>query len=81
MGQISAIHFKPGLHMVVTIAEHASHDAQKRILRLSMLFVKYEHLRSLQRCDDQGMRMREKLKKPVCNHVLAILTTYMETSV
>ena len=27
--------------------------------------------------EDQGIR--EKLKKRVCNHVLAILTTYMET--
>ena len=56
---------KPGLHTVVTIAEHASNDAPKRILRLStcrlqIFLVKYEYLRSLQLCEDQGIR--EKLK-------------------
>ena len=45
--------------------------------RLQIFLVKYEYLRSLQLCDDQGIL--EKLKKGVCNHVLAILTTYMET--
>ena len=32
-------------------------------------------VRPLQLCEDQGIR--EKLEKPVCNYVLAILTTYM----
>ena len=73
---------KPGLHFVVTMAEPASDDAPRRILRLSthqlqVFLVKYEYLRSLQLCKDQGIL--EKLKKRVCNHVLAILTTYMET--
>ena len=74
--------FKPGLHIVVTIAEHASDVAPKRILKLSihrlqLFIVKCEYLRSLQLCEDQGIR--EKLKKRVCNHVLAILTTLLET--
>ena len=41
------------------------------------LAVKYEYLRSLQLCEDQGIL--DKLKKRVFSHVLAILTTYMET--
>ena len=28
--------FKPGLHIVVTVAEHACDDAPKRILKLSI---------------------------------------------
>ena len=73
---------KPGLHIVVTIAEHASDDAPKRILklpthRLQIFLVKREYLPSSQLCEDKGIR--EKLKKRVCNHVLAILTTYTET--
>ena len=76
------MHFKPGLHIVVTIAERASDDSSKRVLRLStnrlqIFFVTYEYLRSLLLCEDQGIR--EKLKKRVCNHMLAILATYMET--
>ena len=73
---------KPGLHIVVTIAEHASDDAPKRILRLSthplqIYLVKYEYLGSSLLCEDQVPR--EKPIKGVCNDVLAILTTYMET--
>ena len=76
---------KPGLHIVVTIAEYASDDAPiyaKRILtlsthRLQIFLEKNEYLRSLQLCEDQVPR--EKPKKRVCNHVLAILTTFMET--
>ena len=64
------------------MAEHASDDAPKKVLRLSThrlqtFLLEYEYLRSLQLCEDQ--RIREKLKERVCNHVLAILTTYMET--
>ena len=71
---------KPGLHIVVTIAEYASDDATKRILRLSthrlqIFLEKYGYLRSLPLCEDQVPR--EKPKKRVCNHVLAILTTQM----
>ena len=73
---------KPGLHIVLTIAEHASDNAPKKILRLStyrlkIFLVKYEYLKSLQLCEDRGIP--GKLKKPVRKHVLAILTTYMET--
>ena len=82
---------KPGLHIVVTIAEHACDDVLKRVFklliyRLQIFLVKYEHCNHLQLCEDQAIR--EKLKKRVCNHVLAILrrpdhvlailTTYME---
>ena len=54
-------YLKPGLHIVVTIAELASDVAPKRILRLSIhglqiFLVKYEYLRSLQLCEDQGIR-------------------------
>ena len=45
--------------------------------RLQIFLVKDEYLRALELCEDQGIR--EKLKKLVCNHVLAILTTYKET--
>ena len=44
---------------------------------MQIFLVKHEYLRSSQLCEDQGIR--EKLTKRVCNHVLAILTTYMET--
>ena len=61
---------KPGLHIhayiVVTMAEYASDVAPKRILRLSIhrlqIFLeKYEYLRSLQLCENQGIR--KNLKK------------------
>ena len=56
--------------------------AIKRVLkllayRLQIFLVKYEYLRSLQLCEDQGTD--GKLKKCVCKHVFAILTTYRET--
>ena len=59
------VSLKPGLHIVVTIAELASDDAPKRILKLSthrlqIFLVKYKCLSSLQLCEDQGIR--EKLK-------------------
>ena len=71
-----------GNTVVVTITEDASNVAPKRILRLSIhrlqiFLVKYEYLRSLQLCEDQGIS--EKIKKRVCHHVLAMLTTKMET--
>ena len=49
---------KPGLHIVVTIAEYACDHVLKRVLKLliyrSQIFlVKYEYLRSLQQCRDQ----------------------------
>ena len=73
---------KPGLHAVVTIARYTYNRVLKRVLKLStyrlqIFLVKYEYLLSLQLCEDQGIR--RKLKKPVHKHVLAILTTYIET--
>ena len=64
--------------MVVTIAEHACDHVSKRVLklliyRLQIFLAKYEFLRWLQPHDDQGIP--GKLKKLVCNHVLAILAT------
>ena len=82
--KLHCVTLKPGLHIVVTIAKDASDDAPKRNLRLpthrlQIFFVKYEYLRSLQPCEDQGTC--EKLKKRVFNHVLTILTTYIETRI
>ena len=73
---------KPGLHTVVTIAEHASDVGLKRILspsihRLQIFLVKYEYLRSLQLYENQGRR--EKLKNVFATMCLQSLTTSMET--
>ena len=62
------ISVEPGLHIVVTIAQHAWDRFLKRVLRLStyqlqIFLVKYEYLRSLQLCEDRSIR--GKLKKPV----------------
>ena len=62
---------KPGLHIVVTIAEHACDHVLKRVLKLLIyrsqtFLVKYKHMRSLQLCEDQGIP--EKL-----NNVFATL--------
>ena len=53
---------------VVTIAKHACDHVLKRILkqstyRLQIFLIKYEYLRSLQLCEDQGIR--RKLKRNV----------------
>ena len=53
---------------VVTIAKHAYGHVLKRVLkqsayRLQIFLVKYEYLRSLQLCEDQGIR--RKLKRNV----------------
>ena len=63
---------KPVLHMVVTIAEHASDVAPNRILRLSIhrlqiFLAKYEYLRSLQLCEDQGDREKTCLQPCACD--------------
>ena len=57
--------------MVITIAEHASDDAPKRILkpssyRLQIFLVKYEYLRYLQLCEDQNIR-EKAFKKVLAN--------------
>ena len=65
---------------VVTIAKHACDHFLKRVLkqsayRMQIFLVKYEYLRSLQLCEDQGIFLKER----VCKHVFAILTTYPES--
>ena len=78
----SLIRLKPGLHIVVRIAEHACDDALKRILKLStyrlkIFLVKYQNLWPLQRFRVKTISVQ--LKIHVRDYVLAILTTYMET--
>ena len=73
---------KPGLHIVVRIAEHACDDTSKRILKLSkyrlQIFLgKDQYLSSLQQYGDQAIAVQ--LEKHVLQPMLAILTTYMET--
>ena len=55
---------------------------QKRVLKLLIYHLqifldKYEHCSHLQLCEDQDIP--GKLKKHVCNHMFAILSTYIET--
>ena len=76
------IALKPGLHIVVTIAEHACDHVQRGVYKLLIyrsqtFLLKYKHLRSLELCEDQGIT--GKLEKRVRNLLLAILTTYIET--
>ena len=76
------VHFKPGLHMVVRVAEHACDDASKRILkfstyRLQLFLVRDQYLQSLLPQGDQSIA--GQLEKHVLKPMLAILTTYMET--
>ena len=57
---IAQYRVKPGLHIVVTVAEHACDHVLKRALKLSthrlqIFLVKYEYLPSLQLCRDQGV--------------------------
>ena len=72
---------KPGLHIVVTMAEHACNHVLKMILKLSttyrlqIILVKYEYLRSLLPREDQGIL--GKLKKRVHWLVLAIFAPYI----
>ena len=73
---------KPGLHIVVRVAEHACNDGSKRILkhsayRLQIFLVRHQYLRSLTPHGDQTIA--RQLEKHVLKRMLAILTTYMET--
>ena len=73
---------KPGLHVVVRVAEHACDDASKRILkpsayRLQIFLVRDQYLRSLLPHGDQTIA--GELERHVLKPMLAILTTYMET--
>ena len=58
--RVNKLPLKPGLHIVVTVTEHACDDAPKRILKLSVyplqiFLVKHQYLLSLQRYEDQAM--------------------------
>ena len=70
---------KPGLHIVITIAEYVSDDASRGNLKLStcrlqIFFVEDQYLRSfIQQCSDQSISVQPE------KHATAILTTYMET--
>ena len=64
---------KPGLHIIVSIAQDDCDRVLKRVSKLStyrlqIFLVKYEYLRSLQLCEDQGIC--RKLKRPVHKRVL-----------
>ena len=64
---------KPGLHIVLIIAERVCDHVPKRILKMLIyhsqtFLVKYEHLRLLQLCEDQGVP--GKLKK-TCSQLCA----------
>ena len=57
----SNVDVKPGLHMVEISTEHVCDHVLKRISKLStyrlqIFLVKYEYLRLLQLCEDQGIR-------------------------
>ena len=73
---------KPGLHIVVRVAEHACDDASKRIFkpstyRLQIFLVREQFLQSLLSHGDQTIA--GQLEKHVPKPMLEILTTYMET--
>ena len=73
---------KPGLHIVVSVAEHACDDVSKGILkpstyRLQIFLVKDQYLKSLLPYGNQDIT--GQLEKHVLKPMLAILTTYMET--
>ena len=79
---LTILPIKPGLHIVVRVAEHACDDASKRILkpstyRLQIFLVRDQYLRSLLPHGDQAIP--GQLEKHVFKPMFAILTTYMET--
>ena len=72
----------PGLHILVTIAERVCDYVPKRVLKLlkyllQIFLAKDHYLKSLQLYGDQFIP--GQLKKRVRQHVLPILTTYMDT--
>ena len=74
------LHFKPGLHVVVRVAEHACDDASKRILKpstyqLQIFLVRNQYLRSLLPHGDQTIA--GQLEKHVLKPILAIFATYI----
>ena len=73
---------KPGLHIVVRVAEHACNDASKRILKpsayqLQIFLERDKYLRSLLPHGYQAIA--GQLDKHVLKPMLAILRTCMET--
>ena len=79
--EISSL-FNPGLHVVVTIAEHVCDYVSKRVLKLlkyqlQIFLVKDHYLESLQLYGDQFIP--GQLKKRAHQHVLPIFNNYMET--
>ena len=73
---------KPGLRIVVMVAEHAGDDASKRIFKpstdqLQIFLVRDQYLQSLLPHGDQTIA--GQLEKHVLKPKLVILTTYMET--
>ena len=79
---IECKYFKPGLDIVVRVAEHACDDASKRIFRpsanrLQIFLVRDQYLRSLLPHGDQTIA--GQLEKHVFKPMLAILcTTYTQ---
>ena len=64
----------------MTIAKHACDHVLKRVLkqsayRLQIFLVKYEYLRSLQLCEDQGIRRKLKRNVPanMCSRFLQLI--------
>ena len=80
--QLMVQNLKPGLHIVVSVGEHACDYASKRILklpkyRLKIFLFEISKPIPLQRFRVQTISVQ--LNIHVRDHVLAILTTYMET--
>ena len=79
---LNKLNFKPGLHIVVRVAEHVWDDVSKRILKppsylLQIFLARDQYLRSLLPHGDQAIA--GQLEKHVLKPMLVILTTYMET--
>ena len=75
------LNLKPGLHIVVAIAEHFYDHVPKRAIKMSLyrlqiFLVKYRCVRSIQLSEDQAIPGQRK--GYVHKHVFEILTTYME---
>ena len=71
---------KSGLHIVLTIAQHARDRVLKRVLKLStyrlqIFLVKYEYMRSLKPCENQGIhgKLKKKLFANMCLRSLLLI--------
>ena len=81
-GAPSPIRVKPGLHIVITIPQHAcSHvpcsEESFNAVSIPIAYISCEYLRSLQLCEDH--EICGKIKRRVCKDVLVIIATHMET--